>query len=164
MTLELSIMHELQKFFSAPWAQQAAVVCARWIIFLLPLLALVVWKIKKISTRALVGLLAPGALAAVMALALELLLHRARPFTVDPNLLVLVPRPLTFSFPSAHASSAYALAFAILGRDGRLGILAVILADLVAVGRVVVGVHYPTDVLAGLVVGWFAFWIVRKIT
>jgi undecaprenyl-diphosphatase len=57
------------------------------------------------------------------------------------------------SFPSDHASAAFAIAIAVLLFDAVVGTVFFAAAVLIAVGRVVMGAHYPTDVAAGLVVG-----------
>jgi undecaprenyl-diphosphatase len=58
------------------------------------------------------------------------------------------------SFPSDHAAAAFAIAFAVLAfsRPAGLGFLAG--ATLIGVSRIALGLHYPSDVLAGAVVGW----------
>jgi undecaprenyl-diphosphatase len=58
------------------------------------------------------------------------------------------------SFPSDHSSAAFAIAFAILLVDRVVGSLFLAAALLTGVGRVVIGAHYPGDVLAGLLVGF----------
>jgi undecaprenyl-diphosphatase len=57
------------------------------------------------------------------------------------------------SFPSDHASAAFGIAFAVLCFDGFAGALFLVLAVLIVVGRVIIGAHYPDDILAGLSVG-----------
>jgi undecaprenyl-diphosphatase len=57
------------------------------------------------------------------------------------------------SFPSDHASAAFGIAFGIYFVDRRVGRLFLVVAALIAAGRVVVGAHYLTDVLASVVVG-----------
>ena len=82
---------------------------------------------------------------------------RPRPYEAHPGdaHLLLAPSPDP-SFPSDHASAAYAIAIAILLRHRKAGILALILATLVAVSRVALGTHYPTDVLGGAALGALA--------
>ncbi len=79
---------------------------------------------------------------------------RPRPYEAHPGDadLLLAPSPDP-SFPSDHATAAYAIAFAILLRHRKAGYLALVLATLVAVSRVALGTHYPTDVLGGAAVG-----------
>lgn len=63
-----------------------------------------------------------------------------------------------YSFPSGHSANAAALygSLAVAEKKRWLSILAVVLPLLIGFSRVVVGAHYPTDVLAGLVLGAFA--------
>ena len=162
MPLELTILHAVQSLFvDSSWAKMFVVICARWLIFALPVCALLAWRFKHLRRHALVEITWSVLFAAVMAFAGEFIIARPRPFTVDTTIDVLIPRPHTMSFPSAHASIAYALALALFGWNRPLGIVALLAADLIAIGRVASGVHYPTDVLAGLLVGVLAFTIVR---
>ena len=162
MSFELTLMHAVQSLFlDTPWARALVAFCARWLIFVLPLCGLLAWRYKHVRRHALVEMIWSVLLAALAAFGGEAVFARARPFVTDPSLEVLVPRPHTMSFPSAHASIAYAIAFALFGWNRPLGVVALLIADLVAIGRVASGVHYPADVLAGLIVGLLAFTAVR---
>ena len=81
------------------------------------------------------------------------LVAHPRPFTVDPAVLTLVSRSADPSFPSDHATMAGAAAVGLWLVSRRLGVVATVLAVVMAATRVYVGVHYPFDVLAGLVLG-----------
>lgn len=78
---------------------------------------------------------------------------RARPYDVIGGIHVLVSRTTDFSFPSDHATMAGAVAGGLAFVDRRLGRVAVGLAVVMAFARVYVGVHYPGDVVAGLILG-----------
>ena len=85
-------------------------------------------------------------------LLLKPLVDRPRPFEVLDLTLVVDP-PTTASFPSGHTASSLAAATCILLKDRRAGIAAVAFACLVGLSRIHLGVHWPTDVIAGAVVG-----------
>jgi membrane-associated phospholipid phosphatase len=79
---------------------------------------------------------------------------RPRPFTEHPLLThVLAARTTDPSFPSDHAAAAFAIAFAVLAFSRRGGAMFLVGAALIAVSRVALGMHYPSDVLAGALVG-----------
>ena len=85
---------------------------------------------------------------------------RVRPFTAVIDVRVIDERPDTYSFPSGHAATAAAGALAISRIWPRARAVWWMLAGLIALSRVYVGVHYPLDVLAGMLLGlatgWFA--------
>jgi membrane-associated phospholipid phosphatase len=78
---------------------------------------------------------------------------RARPSVVDPAVHPLVAVPDNGSMPSTHAASAFAAAVAVGFVHPRLRWPLVVLAALIAFSRVWLGVHYPTDVIAGAALG-----------
>ena len=81
------------------------------------------------------------------------LVREARPYATHPHVVLLAHRSSDFSFPSDHAVMAGAVAAGLLIAWRRLGVLAVVLAMLMAFARVYIAAHYPWDVVAGLVVG-----------
>lgn len=87
---------------------------------------------------------------------LKYLVQRPRPFLASEELMVLVSLPTSWSFPSGHTCSSFAAACSIWRTQGKkAGIPAAILAALIGFSRMYVGVHYPTDVLCGMLVGIF---------
>ena len=78
---------------------------------------------------------------------------RDRPPLANPDPDPLVSLPATNSFPSGHATVAFACATALALAVPRLVLPFFALAALIAWSRVYVGVHYPLDVLAGAVLG-----------
>jgi undecaprenyl-diphosphatase len=86
-------------------------------------------------------------------LVLKLLVMRPRPFDEIPGLIVLVKGASSYSFPSGHACSSFAAAFVLMRHWGKKGALFYIVAGLISVSRVWVGVHYPSDVLCGALLG-----------
>lgn len=85
---------------------------------------------------------------------LKNLVARARPYESLEALVPLIAAPWDYSFPSGHAGSSFACAWVLFRRLPRTyGVPAVILASLIALSRLYVGVHYPSDVIAGAVSG-----------
>ena len=85
--------------------------------------------------------------------ALKPLFARPRPCDLRPEMLTLVARPHGWSFPSGHTASAFAAAFALWRQDRKLGSPALILAVFIAFTRLYLYVHFPTDILGGVVLG-----------
>lgn len=90
--------------------------------------------------------------------------HRTRPYEVYELLQPLIEKPLDYSFPSGHTAAAFgtAVVLFLLLRDWR-GISAMILAVFMGFSRLYVGVHYPTDVLGGALLGTGVALLVIKI-
>jgi undecaprenyl-diphosphatase len=87
--------------------------------------------------------------------------HRPRPYETHPQVYHL-SHSHDPSFPSDHASAAFGIAFGIYFVDRRVGRFFIAVATLIAAGRVLVGAHYVTDVLASLVISVVvAYLIVR---
>lgn len=92
--------------------------------------------------------LGPAAIAANYVV--KAIVRRPRP--VLEGLPPLGGAPSSLSFPSAHATSSFAVATAMT-RVEPLGALAFLLAAALALGRPYLGMHYPSDVLAGIALG-----------
>ncbi len=92
------------------------------------------------------------------------LLFRPRPFVtlLDTHLLI-VKEATEKSFPSNHAALAFALAMSVYLINKKWGWFFLILAGLVGWGRIFVGVHYPSDILAGLGVGILSVLLIRRL-
>ena len=104
--------------------------------------------------RAAVAAAVSAGAALAIGAVIAALVDRARPFVADPGQVHLfVAHSADPSFPSDHATASFAIAVAILLRKRSWGVAALIAAAILAVGRVAVGVHYPSDVLAGAALG-----------
>jgi len=92
--------------------------------------------------------------ALITNITLKNLVARTRPFYAIEGLITLIDYPSDYSFPSGHATSWFAGGMGMfLTVKKRYSFIFLILALLMAFSRLYVGVHYPTDVLAGLIVG-----------
>lgn len=86
-------------------------------------------------------------------LILKPLIGRIRPCDFFHTDALLIKRPTDFSFPSGHTMSSFAAAAIILHADIPLGIIAYTLASLIAFSRLYLYVHYPSDIIAGILLG-----------
>jgi undecaprenyl-diphosphatase len=104
--------------------------------------------------RAAVAAVLSAGVALAIAKVVSEIVDRARPFVVDPSGVHLFSgHAADPGFPSDHATGAFAVAMAIYLRNRLWGSVALIAAAVLAVGRVAIGVHFPSDVLAGAVLG-----------
>ena len=97
---------------------------------------------------------------------LKPLVGRIRPYDVNPLAELLILAPKDFSFPSGHSQASFAAAFALFCHQKKAGAAALGLATLIAFSRLYLYVHYPSDVLCGMVIGialgWAAYLGVEK--
>lgn len=92
----------------------------------------------------------------------DIFIARPRPFVFYPNVLTFNTLVDLYSFPSMHVAVAFTCALVLWQMRYRwLGGIAFVLAILIGISRVAIGVHYPTDILGGLVLGAVAAWIVH---
>ena len=82
---------------------------------------------------------------------LEVLKLQWQDFLVHGKLLVETPHD--FSFPSGHTIASFEASVALYKNNKRLGIPALILASLISFSRMYLYVHYPTDVIASVILG-----------
>ncbi len=96
---------------------------------------------------------------------LKPLLHRTRPWLVIGGLKHMVTPGDLHSFPSGHTCAAFAAAWTWRNQLPRrwMGRLAIFVATLMGLSRLYLGVHFPTDVLAGALVGIFASWVMSVV-
>ncbi len=149
--------------------------CAKYLIFVV-FLIFVIWWIKITKTRSsenwpiegkrkwliFGSVTLPAVLSFLVNQLLALIKFRGRPFlNLDINKLV---EPLSEkSFPSDHSAIAFAIAVAVYFHNKKLGKILLVLAFLIALGRIFGGVHYPIDVIGGAVVGTVLAFVFYKI-
>ncbi len=119
-----------------------------WIVVTLALIAIP--KTRRLGLCAAVSLLLEFLCCNVV---LKPLIHRTRPYILW-DVTIIVERLSDYSFPSGHTGASFAVATALCFAGSRkLGIPALILSFLIAFSRLYLYVHYPTDVLAAMVLG-----------
>ncbi len=98
---------------------------------------------------------------------LKNIVGRTRPYDLSPDFPLLIDKLSDYSFPSGHTLAAFETAVSIFLYNKKFGIAAIILACLVAFSRLYLFVHYPTDILASIILGSLfalvSFIIIKKI-
>lgn len=133
-----------------------------WI--LLTLVLLVSKKTRRVGILCMMALL--GSLI-INNLILKNVIARVRPYEVIEGLKIIVKAPMDTSFPSGHSAASFAAGVVLLRNlPKKAGIPLFVLAWLIALSRLYVGVHYPTDVVAGILSGTliaiFVQWLYEK--
>ena len=115
------------------------------------LLLIIIPKTRKIGIYAAAALLIQLILGEGI---IKHLVQRERPFVQDPSLDTLIPVPIgKYSFPSGHTAASFAVSVSVLIHNRKLGIPLILLAVMIALSRLYFCVHFPTDVIAGTVLG-----------
>lgn len=100
-------------------------------------------------------------------LTLKPLVARPRPCWRNPEIPLLITNPTDYSFPSGHAMSSFAAAVGIYMWRRPAGLAALLGAVIMSATRMYFYVHYPTDILAGMligiVLGVFAYLLMKRI-
>lgn len=115
------------------------------------------------------------AIFALVAMAVELLMvegliknifERPRPFLLNENIQLLIKAPHGYSFPSGHTASSFAFASVLFLNRVPFRKTIMTLAALMGFSRLYLYVHYPTDVIAGallgILIGWVVVYVQRK--
>ena len=93
------------------------------------------------------------ALAHILSQILKPIIGRPRPFVVYPCKQLLIHTPGGYSCPSGHSATSFAAATIILIADKHFGIIALLMAFMIAFSRVFLFVHYPSDTVIGSLLG-----------
>ncbi|HET6614974.1 MAG TPA: phosphatase PAP2 family protein [Dehalococcoidia bacterium] len=143
----------------------AMVFAARYAVYAIIAIVVLSWFVRAGSGEHRRVAVYTAALSAVLALLVTGVIQHfyvhERPFVIRDDVVLLMHHGPDPSFPSEHASVAFALAAGLGLYRVRIGIVLLALAGLTAFARVYVGVHYPADVSAGALVGIGAALIVR---
>ena len=130
-----------------------------WII--LTVLLLIIPKTRKTGVIMMAALLADVLLCNVV---IKNLVARTRPFDVNTAVQLLVAKPRDYSFPSGHTAASFASVTALyLAGEKKMWKAALVLAVLIALSRLYLYVHYPTDIIGGVVFGSLSGYLGYKI-
>lgn len=126
-----------------------------WII--LTVLLLIIPKTRKTGVIMLADVL-------LCNVVIKNLVARTRPFDVNTAVQLLVAKPRDYSFPSGHTAASFASVTALyLAGEKKMWKVALVLAVLIALSRLYLYVHYPTDIIGGVIFGSLSGYLGYKI-
>ena len=117
------------------------------------LLAIIFMFFKKTRATGVMLLVSLSVCLLIGEFGIKSIVCRPRPFIDNPAILVNGSQPSGFSFPSGHSASSFAAAMVLILNHKKTGIVAMILASLIAFSRLYNGVHYPSDIICGILLG-----------
>jgi len=161
MNLDFLIFQSLNRIAGKmPFLDSLAIFFAQYAGYLLLLILLVflLRNFKKHKKPTILSLSAAIFSRFVVTELIRYLYFRPRPFVVSSANLLILHNP-TASFPSGHASFYFALSTVIYFFNKKLGALFLIISFLIGVFRIYCGLHWPSDILVGAVVGVFVGWL-----
>ena len=155
MNIELSILDWIQTLHT-PFLDKIMVFITRlgdvgiiWIV--LSIVLLLIPKTRKSGAVMVAALVVDVLLCNIV---LKKLVARTRPYDVNTGVHLLVAKLHDYSFPSGHTAASFASLTALyLAGEKKLWKFALVLACLIAISRLYLYVHYPTDVLGGILFG-----------
>lgn len=136
------------------------------IVYFVAALSILVQSRAKYSQWVLLGFFAGITTYLLNDLVLKILTGRLRPFQVLEGVKFLGTSPQSFAFPSGQSAVAFAIA-TIVWRSAlpkKLKIIFLVFAFIVAVSRVYMGHHYPSDIVLGGILGSLIAWAIIKIS
>lgn len=163
MELEFNLLYMLQELHN-DWLNQVMIAITTlgnggmiWIVS--GLLFLFFPKTRQMGVAVLLSILVGFLLGNVL---LKNIIARERPCWINPYISLLIESPKDYSFPSGHSLSSFAAAFSIFQYHKKWGIPAFVLAAAIACSRLYLFVHFPSDVIAGCLLGIGIAWIVKR--
>ncbi len=152
---EIALCQALQGWLRSAVAQRPFILASRlgdgplWYGLLVGLLLVFGWPVMPVVGQMAVT----GAVAVILYTLIKRGTRRLRPYEADPTLVPATPALDRYSFPSGHTLHAVCFTTLSLAHFPLLGLALVPVAATIAASRVVLGLHYPTDVLAGALLG-----------
>jgi undecaprenyl-diphosphatase len=154
-TRDLKLMRKVNKWPAPRWVRRSAIAASRagdgWLWYLTGLSILLLGGTERLTAVASAG---SAALVGVgLFMSLKKLSGRKRPCEIEPHCWATLLPPDQFSFPSGHTITAFAVAIALGEFYPTLLPALLVCALLIATSRILLGMHFLSDVVVGALVG-----------
>jgi len=145
------------------WLDKLAIFFAKYFgwILILSLILFLLKNFKKNLKPLLKIILAALFSRFVVAELIRFFWYRPRPFLITGTNL-LITHSATASFPSGHAVFFFTLATGVYFLNKKAGISFFIAGALIGISRIFCGIHWPSDILAGALIGIFSALLIKK--
>ena len=140
-----------------------AIFITDWLIWWMLFGVILLFIFKKITFKQLLKIIFYPAIVWVIAKIIKYFYFSPRPFLELDNVKLLIEHGANDSMPSGHTVLATALAMITYLYNKKMGILFLVFAILIGLSRIIVGVHWPLDVLVGAIFGILGILILNKI-
>ncbi len=159
--LDFSVLYWIQENMRTDWLDSACAFLS-WAFQLgIPWLVLgvVMFFFKKTRVAGVMLIAAVVLTFFFNELAIKNAVNRERPCTIDQSIMLAIERPTSYSFPSGHTSSVFAAVGVLIFRHKAAGLPMLLFAIFMGFSRMYLFVHFPTDVIAGAVLGLLMAWV-----
>ncbi|MGN0657389.1 MAG: phosphatase PAP2 family protein [Ruminiclostridium sp.] len=154
LEFDFSVLDFIQDNFADSYMDAVMkVISSSYLFALWIILGIVLIFIKKQRLNGISILCSLGITILLTEFLIKLIIMRERPYQLNEAHVLLIAPPIGTSFPSSHTALSFAVAVVLLRVSKPIGISAIVFALLVGFSRMYLYVHFPTDVLAGAVVG-----------
>ena len=118
-------------------------------------------KYRKIGVFSIVSLIICALAVNVI---LKPLIHRPRPFSELVDITLLIKAPKDYSFPSGHTAASFVMVYIFFRHIKKYFIPVLITGILITFSRMYLSVHFPSDIIAGIIIGIFSGYAGEKLT
>jgi len=166
MNIDLYLFNLINGFAGKwPWLDYLGMFFAKYFEYFLwlALFLFLAFNTKKYWKIILEAFVAGGISRFLITSGIRLFWFRARPF-VALNFIPLIEKSASeASFPSGHASFYFALSTTIYFYNKKIGTIFYVASSLIVLARIFVGVHWPSDILVGAILGITMGWVLNKL-
>lgn len=163
--MDLYLFHQINQWvFRYFWLDIFGKFCAQYLgyVLVLFLFLFLVVRFRKYWKMAVQAVISAILARLVFVEIIRWILPRPRPFLENNNVNLLLENVghIHNSFPSGHAAFFFAFSIIVYFYNKKAGILFLIGSFLICLARIFVGIHWPSDILAGAIVGILSGWLV----